>query len=187
MGRNLDDVIKTLSAERQAKVMALSQKKVEDMIAHAATLTDFRKAVGKTQAEVAKDLGINQNAVSQLEKRSDTYVSTLRRFLRSLGLTLELSVVAKNGARIELPNFLQLDAETAAKNAEVLAVTSEVFAQKVAAKAAAPGKARTRTKAQPVRKEAAAAKAPAATKTLSAARAKKREPGEDQSRKKRPA
>jgi transcriptional regulator with XRE-family HTH domain len=75
------------------------------MIAHATTLTDFRKAVGKTQVEVAKELGIKQNAVSQLEQRSDTYVSTLRRFLQSLGLTLELSVVSKNGTRINLPNF----------------------------------------------------------------------------------
>ncbi|OFA00302.1 XRE family transcriptional regulator [Duganella sp. HH101] len=107
MGRNLDDVIKGLPADRQKKIAALSQKKIEEMIAHAATLTDFRKAVGKTQAEVAKELGINQNAVSQLEKRSETYVSTLRRFLKSLGLTLELSVLDKNGMRIDLQNFLQ--------------------------------------------------------------------------------
>lgn len=107
MGRNLDDVIKGLPTERQKKIAALSQKKIEEMIAHAATLTDFRKAVGKTQAEVAKELGINQNAVSQLERRSDTYVSTLRRFLKSLGLTLELSVLDKNGVRIDLQNFLQ--------------------------------------------------------------------------------
>lgn len=106
MARNLDDIIKSLPADRQAKIAELSHKKIEEMLAHAATLTDFRKAVGKTQAEVAKELGIKQNAVSQLEKRSDTYVSTLRRFLKSLGMTLELSVVAENGLRIDLPNFL---------------------------------------------------------------------------------
>ena len=106
MGRNLDDIINGLPAERQAKIAALSQQKVEDMMAYAKTLADVRKAVGKTQTEVAKELGIKQHAVSQLEKRSDTYVSTLRRFLRSLGMKLELSVVAKNGARVDLPNFL---------------------------------------------------------------------------------
>ncbi|MBC3833280.1 XRE family transcriptional regulator [Undibacterium amnicola] len=106
MGRNLDDIIKNLPAKRQTEIAALSKQKVEEMIAHAATLSDFRKAVGKTQVEVAQELGIKQNAVSQLEKRSDTYVSTLRRFLKSLGLTLELSVVDKNGSRIDLPNFL---------------------------------------------------------------------------------
>src|SRR3954469_16712628 len=107
MGRNLDDVINSLPAERKAKIATLSQGKVEEMLAHAETLADFRKAVGKTQVEVAKGLGINQNAVSQLEKRSETYVSTLRRFLNSLGLTLEMSVLNENGVRIDLQNFLQ--------------------------------------------------------------------------------
>jgi len=119
MGRKLEEVIHNLPAERQVKIAALSQEKVEEMIAHASSLTDFRKAVGKTQAEVARELGIQQHAVSQLEKRSDTYVSTLRRFLQSLGMTLELSVVAQNGTRIELRNFLrppELDADgTSAK------------------------------------------------------------------------
>jgi transcriptional regulator with XRE-family HTH domain len=115
MGRNLDDIIASLPKDRRKKLETLARQKVEEMIAHAETLTDFRKAVGKTQAEVARELGINQNAVSQLEKRSDTYVSTLRRFLESLDLRLELSVVAKNGSRIDLPNFAPWrDAEAAA-------------------------------------------------------------------------
>ncbi len=69
MGRNLDDIIKSLPAKRQTKIAALSKQKVEEMIAHAATLSDFRKDVGETQAEVEEELGINQEAVSQLEKR----------------------------------------------------------------------------------------------------------------------
>jgi transcriptional regulator with XRE-family HTH domain len=134
MGRNLDDVIKSLPADRQKKIAALSREKVEEMLAHAATLTEFRKAVGKTQAEVAKTLGIKQHAVSQLEKRSDTYVSTLRRYLKSLGLTLELSVVDKNGVRIELPNFLRWDAEAAADDAEAIAVDHTATTTKVVAR-----------------------------------------------------
>jgi transcriptional regulator with XRE-family HTH domain len=113
MGRKLDDVIKSLPAGRQAKIAALAQEKREEMLLQAATLTDFRKAVGKTQAEVAKQLGINQNAVSQLESRSDTYVSTLRRFLQALDLRLELSVIDKHGVRIDLPNFLHWPADAA--------------------------------------------------------------------------
>ena len=105
MGRKLDEIIKNLPAERQVKIETLARKKVEEMLAHARTLTDFRKAVGKTQTEVAQELGIKQNAVSQLEQRSDTYVSTLRRFLGSLGMRLELSVVTKRGVRIDLPHF----------------------------------------------------------------------------------
>lgn len=113
MGRNIEDIINNLPAERRVKVKALSQKKVEEMMAHAVTLADFRKAVGKTQVDVARELGIQQNAVSQLESRSDYYLSTLRKVLKSFGVTLELAVVTKSGTRIRLPNFLQMsDAES---------------------------------------------------------------------------
>lgn len=133
MGRNLDDVIKSLPVDRQKKIAKLSAQKVEEMLAHAATLTDFRKAVGKTQAEVAKELGVKQHAVSQLEKRSDTYVSTLRRYLKSLGMTLELSVVAKNGVRIDLPNFLPWpDGDSAANDSEAYGATTKASAKKTA-------------------------------------------------------
>jgi transcriptional regulator with XRE-family HTH domain len=120
MGRQIDDVIKSLPAERQAKITNITRKNVEAMIAHATALSDFRKAVGKTQTEVAKELGINQNAVSQLENRSDIYVSTLRRFLKSLGLTLEMSVVDRNGVRIDLPKFIQLGDEPQADSGDVV-------------------------------------------------------------------
>ncbi len=132
MGRNLDDIIDSLPKDRQKKIEALSVKKIEDMIAHAETLTDFRKAVGKTQVQVAKQLGIKQHAVSQLEKRSDTYVSTLRRFLKALDLNLELSVVAKNGNRINLPNFLPWrENDTVAADAAVLAPATKALARKL--------------------------------------------------------
>lgn len=123
MGRKLSDVIGGLPAERQEKIAALAEKKVNEMIAHATTLTDFRKAVGLTQAEVAEKLGIKQNAVSQLEQRSDTYVSTLRRYLQSLDITLELSVVSKNGTRIPLPNFHPWDEPAPRKGGTTLATT----------------------------------------------------------------
>ncbi|NIA00026.1 XRE family transcriptional regulator [Massilia sp. CCM 8734] len=174
MGRNLDDIINSLPVERQTAIAEASGKKIEDMLAHAATLTDFRKAVGKTQAEVAKDLGINQNAVSQLEKRSDTYVSTLRRFLKSLGLTLELSVLDKNGMRIELPNFFQLDADVGANEAAVRSSAARVTSRKTAAKNAS---ARTdAAKESPARTAAGTVQAPVAEKKRAPGRAKVRAP-----------
>lgn len=105
MGRKLSEVLKTLPVERRIKIEILAQKKIEELILHAQTLADFRRAVGKTQVQVAESLGIKQHAVSQLEKRSDTYVSTLRKFLESLGMKLELSVITERGIKIELPNF----------------------------------------------------------------------------------
>jgi transcriptional regulator with XRE-family HTH domain len=174
MGRNLDEVINSLPAERQSAIAEATRKKVEDMLTHAETLTDFRKAVGKTQAEVAKALGINQNAVSQLEKRSDTYVSTLRRFLKSLGLTLELSVLDKNGLRIELPNFFRTDSDSASDGADVPSTPATVSVRKIARKNASASQAAVKTGS--VRNAASAVQAPIAGKKRAPGRAKVRTP-----------
>ncbi|WP_332876348.1 helix-turn-helix domain-containing protein [Massilia sp. S19_KUP03_FR1] len=125
MGRNLDDIIHSLPAERQAKIARAADQKVADMLAHATTLAEFRKAVGKTQAEVASELGIGQNAVSQMEQRADTYVSTLRRYLKSLGMTLELSVVDKDGDRYDLPYFLPWQATGLEVNQQAASYAAE--------------------------------------------------------------
>jgi transcriptional regulator with XRE-family HTH domain len=105
MGRNLNEVLASLPAERRRKVDALARTKVEDMLASARTLADIRKAVGKTQVEVALALGVKQNAISQLEQRSDTYLSTFKRFLVGMGMRLELSVVTADGTRVDLSEF----------------------------------------------------------------------------------
>lgn len=105
MGRNLNEVLASLPIERRRKVDALAQTKVEDMLASARTLADIRKAVGKTQVEVALALGVKQNAISQLEQRSDTYLSTFKRFLVGMGMRLELSVVTADGTRVDLSEF----------------------------------------------------------------------------------
>ncbi|HEX8610372.1 MAG TPA: XRE family transcriptional regulator [Telluria sp.] len=167
----MNDVINSLPAERQTAIAAASQKKIEDMLAHAATLTDFRKAIGKTQAEVAKDLGINQNAVSQLEQRSDTYVSTLRRFLKSLGLTLELSVIDKNGVRIDLPNFFQPNTDPSANPPGPFPSAREP-ARKTAAKRASASQMAAET--SPARKAANPVEASGAAKKRLPPRAKVR-------------
>lgn len=105
MGRNIDSIIKSLPPERRKRVMAQSQRMAADMIRHADSLEQLRKAVGKTQAEVAEKLGIKQHAISQLESRADLYVSTLDKYVRALGHKLELALVTADGERVELPNL----------------------------------------------------------------------------------
>jgi len=136
MGRKLNDVIASLPAQRQQKIEALAQAKAQEMLASARTLADIRKAVGKTQVEVAHALGVKQHAISQLEQRSDTYLSTFKRFLAGMGMQLELSVVTADGVRVELSEF-----RSAEPGAEAAAVSAAVPA---AAKAAAAKKTRSR-------------------------------------------
>ena len=109
MGKKLSEVLAALPEERQQHIEALAQVKVQDMLAAAKTLADIRKAAGKTQVELARTLGVKQNAISQLEKRSDTYLSTFRKVLKGMGMHLELAVVTADGGRVNLAAFQQWD------------------------------------------------------------------------------
>ncbi|QOQ84571.1 helix-turn-helix transcriptional regulator [Comamonas thiooxydans] len=55
-----------------------------------ATLKDLRQAVQQTQEQLAATLGVRQNTISRLEKRSDMLLSTLRHYIESMGEKLEL-------------------------------------------------------------------------------------------------
>jgi transcriptional regulator with XRE-family HTH domain len=71
------------------KLNAAQRKKVEnraaELIAEEMSLRDLRKARKLTQARVAKTLGITQDSVSRLEKRSDLLLSTLRKTVKAMG------------------------------------------------------------------------------------------------------
>ena len=97
MGRNIDDIIGGLPKERRGRIAKASRKMAQEMIAHADSLADVRKAFHKTQVEVGKGLGLAQNAISQLENRKDMRISTLARYVGALGGQLELVIRSKNG------------------------------------------------------------------------------------------
>ncbi|NGM88978.1 helix-turn-helix transcriptional regulator [Parapusillimonas sp. SGNA-6] len=55
-----------------------------------ATLKELRKRSGQTQEELAAELGVGQDTISRLEKRSDMLLSTLRHYIESVGGHLAL-------------------------------------------------------------------------------------------------
>ena len=57
------------------------------------TLGLLRKALGKTQVDVARVAGIEQGDVSRLEARADMKVSTLTRYAAAIGGELDVAVV----------------------------------------------------------------------------------------------
>ena len=63
---------------------------VEARAGNLATLKDLRQAVQQTQQDLAATLGVGQDTISSLEKRSDMLLSTLRRYVEAMGGTLEL-------------------------------------------------------------------------------------------------
>jgi transcriptional regulator with XRE-family HTH domain len=81
MSVNVNEVIRKLSPAERKKV----EDRAAEIIAEEMSLRDLRKARKLTQARVAKTLGITQDSVSRLEKRSDLLISTLRKTVKAMG------------------------------------------------------------------------------------------------------
>ena len=105
MGRSIDTVIARLPKARRERLEAKAARLARDMIEHADSLGDIRKAMSKTQTEIARELGVGQVAVAQLEKRSDLLLSTLQRYVRATGAELSLVVHTRQGEEIVLQNL----------------------------------------------------------------------------------
>ncbi len=86
MAVNVNDKIRKLSPARRKKVEA----RVAQLLAEEMTLRELRKARKLTQVRMAKTLGITQDSVSRLEKRSDLLLSTLRKTVEAMGGNLSL-------------------------------------------------------------------------------------------------
>lgn len=86
MPANIHDKIKSLGPAQRKKVEA----RAAQLIAEEMTLRELRRARKLTQTRVAKTLGITQDSVSRLEKRSDLLLSTLQKTIEAMGGSLSL-------------------------------------------------------------------------------------------------
>ena len=86
MATNVREKIKSLSAVRRKKIEA----RAAELIAEEMSLRDLRRALTLTQVRIAETLGIGQDSVSRLEKRSDLLLSTLRSYVEAMGGHLSL-------------------------------------------------------------------------------------------------
>jgi transcriptional regulator with XRE-family HTH domain len=75
-----------MTSEAQAR----AQEKSEILGAEMA-LADLRRAMHLSQEELAATLHINQASVAKMEKRTDMYVSSLRRFIEAMGGELDIT------------------------------------------------------------------------------------------------
>ena len=71
----VNDLIRNLKPVQRRKVEA----RAAELIAEELTLRELRKARKLTQVKMARKLGVTQDSVSRLEKRSDLLLSTLRK------------------------------------------------------------------------------------------------------------
>ena len=74
-----------MSPKARARSEVLTKKLLDEM-----PLQGLRQALDLTQKEVAESLKIEQAAVSKMEKQTDMFLSTLRRFIAAMGGELEI-------------------------------------------------------------------------------------------------
>ena len=91
MGRTLKQIKAAMTPEDRAEVEA----RTVELIAEVEGLKAFRVLAERSQEQIAESLGIKQPSVHKIEKQTDLYLSTLRRFVKAAGGSLEL--------RVELP------------------------------------------------------------------------------------
>jgi transcriptional regulator with XRE-family HTH domain len=99
------DYKKKLTPEQRAKVDELARK----LIAEEKSLREIRKARDYSQATLAELLGMNQGDLSKFERRTDAYLSTIRRYIEAMGGTLELVATFPDTGPVVISNLGELE------------------------------------------------------------------------------
>ena len=93
MARKFSELTAKMSAKDRAEIKARSAKLLSEL-----PLEQLRSARSLTQTNMAHLLGVNQSAISKIEKRTDMYLSTLRSYVEAMGGSLEIQAIFPDGA-----------------------------------------------------------------------------------------
>ncbi|AMK24683.1 XRE family transcriptional regulator [Sphingobium sp. SJ10-10] len=91
MGRSRSEIMAALPEDRRRRIEARAQ----ELVAEVEGLKALRQLAERSQEQIAETLGVKQPSVHKIERQTDLYLSTLRRFVEAAGGKLEL--------RVELP------------------------------------------------------------------------------------
>ena len=91
MGRTHEEIMASLPKERRERIEANAAEMIREVEGRKA----LRKLAARCQDQLMHSLGVKQPSVLKIERQTDLYLSTLRRFVEAAGGTLEL--------RVELP------------------------------------------------------------------------------------
>ena len=105
MPTNVNDIIKRLPPARRRQVEARAKFLIEQEM----TRQQLRRALSRTQVDVAKRLKITQDGVSRLEQRTDLLISTLRKYVEALGGQLSIVAEFPDHAPIRLSGIAEED------------------------------------------------------------------------------
>ena len=103
--KTLQEKLNALPAARRKMI----KERAAVLVAEEMTMRELRKARKMTQVEMAKTLGVKQEQVSRIEKRTDLHISTLRRSVEAMGGELTLVAKFPDRAPIKLTGFAELE------------------------------------------------------------------------------
>ena len=97
-----------LRAKMPVEARRRADARTEAMLAEL-PLAELREALKMTQATLAEALDVEQGSVSKMERRTDMYLSTLRRYIEAMGGTLEIVAHFPDG-NVRIKNLGELAA-----------------------------------------------------------------------------
>jgi DNA-binding XRE family transcriptional regulator len=99
MARNFKERQMKMLPERRARVEERVRKAIKEM-----ALDELRSAREFTQAELSQVLKVDQGSISKLERRTDMYIGTLRRYIEAMGGSLQIRAVFPDG-EVQIKQF----------------------------------------------------------------------------------
>lgn len=85
MAKSFKKLLDSMPEEHRERAEDRAQEMLIEM-----ALQELRQNRNITQVQLAKDLNLNQSAVSKMEHQPDMHISTLRRLLAAMGGKLKL-------------------------------------------------------------------------------------------------
>ena len=92
MARPISELFNKMPRERRERIEARAKILLDEIC-----LAELRKAVDKTQRDIAEYLGVSQAAISKLEQQPDMLIKTLSRYVEGLGAKLVVSARFPDG------------------------------------------------------------------------------------------
>ena len=95
--RKWSDIKARIKPATRARIEAEGRRLSDDL-----HLSQLRKARGLTQETMADLLGVSQAEVSKMERRTELYVGTLRKFIEAMNGELVLAARFSDGVEIPI-------------------------------------------------------------------------------------
>lgn len=93
----LDEYMARLPQDEQDQINAKAQK-----LKQAYELSQLRQNANLSQSQLALKMGVSQANISKIENGKDIHISTLKRYISSLGGELRINAIMPNGEQVAI-------------------------------------------------------------------------------------